>query len=120
MKRPGLVLILTLLFSLLGAVSAQAKVAPAPYLAIGDSVSFGYSPLLNHSNAAAFVGYPAEVASKLHLAGTNASCPGETSGSLIVRSLPDNGCGLYRGFFPLHVSYSGAQLSFALAFLQAH
>jgi lysophospholipase L1-like esterase len=120
MKHSGAVLILALLVFVAGAVPAQAKETSAPYLALGDSVAFGYNPTLDFSKASNFVGYPEEVAKKLHLADTNASCPGETSGSLIIRFLPDNGCGLYRSAFPLHVSYSGAQLIFALAFLHAH
>ena len=103
------------------AVAAPAQAAnPAPYLALGDSLSFGYDPTLDKGNAAGFVGYPEEVAQALGLAVTNASCPGESSGHFITTSLPDNGCGLYRAIFPLHVAYSGDQLSFALAFLHAH
>ena len=119
MKRSGVVLILALLACLVGAVPAHAS-TPGDYLALGDSLPFGYNPTLNFTNAAAFVGYPEEVAQTLGLTDTNASCPGESSGSFIVRSLPDNGCGLYRGLFPLHVSYSGDQMTDALAFLHAH
>lgn len=102
---------------------------PAPYLALGDSVAFGF---LAHpppppgggnaySNAANFVGYPTYVGNFLDLQTTNASCPGETSGSLIDSTAADNGCRVYRSSFPLHVSYPReSQLQFAVAFLEAH
>src|SRR6202011_5202311 len=51
---------------------------------------------------------------------TNAACPGETSGSLISTANPDNGCQSYRAHFPLHASYSGAQLAFAVKYLRSH
>ena len=112
-------MILAVLLSIAGAAPAQATIV-APYLALGDSLPFGYNPTLDKGNAAGFVGYPEEVAQDLGLALTNASCPGESSGHFITTSLPDNACGLYRFFFPLHVAYTGDQLSFALAFLHAH
>ena len=102
---------------------------PAPYLALGDSVAFGY---VAHpppppgggnafSNAANFVGYPTFVGNALDLNTTNASCPGETSGSFIDVKAADNGCRLFRASYPLHVSYPGeSQLQFAEAFLKNH
>jgi lysophospholipase L1-like esterase len=103
-----------------GGARSQAGPPQPDYLALGDSLAFGYDPTLDKGNAAGFVGYPEEVAQSLGLADTNASCPGESTGHFIATSLPDNGCGLYGGFFPLHVAYSGDQLNFALAFLHAH
>jgi hypothetical protein len=66
------------------------------YLALGDSVPFGYNPLLvTHGvNPSVFVGYP-QLAANLftpNLNVFNASCPGETSGSMIDMTAPDNGC----------------------------
>jgi hypothetical protein len=61
------------------------------------------------------VGYP-EVLSE---DGVNASCPGETSGSLIAGP-PDNGCAAFRSVAPLHASYTGTQLAFAVAYIRAH
>ncbi|MDQ2796227.1 MAG: hypothetical protein M3Y06_03565, partial [Actinomycetota bacterium] len=57
------------------------------YLALGDSVSFGYRepanlPTPNYTKASNFVGFPEDVARALGLRVANASCPGETSGSL--------------------------------------
>jgi lysophospholipase L1-like esterase len=67
-------------------------------------------------NPDVFVGYP-ELASDLFRPRKklfNASCPGETSTSLITGTRPDNGCQDYRQFTgSLHVAYSGSQLSFA-------
>jgi lysophospholipase L1-like esterase len=119
-KRFSGVVILAVLAWSAAALPVQASTAPHEYLALGDSLSFGFNPTLSFSNSTAFVGYPEEVAQTLGLTGTNGSCPGEASGSFIVRSLADNGCGIYRSFFPLHSSYSGDQLTFALAFLHAH
>jgi hypothetical protein len=93
---------------------------PQDYLALGDSVAFGYSPLLNFGNAANFIGYPDTADATLKQNLTNASCPGETSGHFIDLTASDNNCGLYRHSFPLHVAYSGTQLAFADGFLQSH
>ena len=78
------------------------------YLALGDSVPFGYNPLLvplppppsPSLDPSLFIGYPQLAANlftpKLNV--FNASCPGETSTSLITGKLADdNGCQLYRG-----------------------
>ena len=76
----------------LAATPALADESPT-YLALGDSVPFGYSPLVtNLSDADAYVGYPEDLAGVLDTGVRNASCPGETSGSLISTSAPDNGC----------------------------
>jgi lysophospholipase L1-like esterase len=93
---------------------------PQEYLALGDSVAFGYSPLLNFGTAANFIGYPDTADATLKENLTNASCPGETSGHFIELTASDNGCGPYRHFYPLHVAYSGTQLAFADGFLQSH
>lgn len=95
------------------------------YLALGDSVAFGFDPLVVAAGAASdpsnFVGYPEALAAVLPLSLTNASCPGEASGAFIsLGSLLYNGCRGYRSVFPLHVSYSTSQLDFAIAYLHAH
>ncbi len=96
------------------------------YLALGDSVAFGFDPLVSaagRSDPSNFVGYPEALAGSLPLTLTNASCPGEASGGFIsVSSELDNGCRLYRTLFPLHASYPAAQsqLDFAIGFLQEH
>ena len=96
------------------------------YLALGDSVAFGFDPLVpleGRFSPSNFVGYPEVLASLLPLTLTNASCPGEASGGFIsVSSALDNGCRPYRANFPLHVNYptSQSQLDFAIAFLREH
>jgi lysophospholipase L1-like esterase len=105
-----------------GGATASASNNPTSYLALGDSVAFGYSPLLNPTNADNFIGYPDEVAAALKENLTNASCPGETSSHFIDLSSSDNGCGAWRFLFklPLHAAYSTAQLAFADSFIQSH
>ncbi len=103
------------------------------YLALGDSVSFGYQeptvvPAPDYTNAASFVGFPEVIASDLHLKLTNYACPGETSSSLINSSAQSFGCETslstttpaYRTTFPLHNKYSGSQLSAAVKYLKAN
>src|SRR5256712_7685837 len=118
MKRVVRLLVVLLPLALLaGTVPASAN-DEAGYLALGDSVAFGYNPLVFNSNPTdtdAYIGYP-EVLSK-HV--VNASCSGETSGSLIVGP-PDNGCAGFRSVAPLHVGYTGTQLGFAVAYIRAH
>src|SRR5215471_19243140 len=106
---------------LFGLVAVPAHATQGEYLAIGDSVAFGYSPLLDHTVATNFIGYPDIVAQRLGLSLTNSSCPGETSGGFINRGpAVDYKCIPYTTFFPLHVSYATSQLAFALSFLATH
>lgn len=96
------------------------------YLALGDSVAFGYNPLLDpRSGPAQYVGYPDLVARALHLRETNAACPGEATGGFTNRrSDNDNGCETgptaWRTLFPLHVRYKTAQLNYAVKYLGKH
>jgi lysophospholipase L1-like esterase len=114
--------------------TAQAPISPgSTYLALGDSVTFGYEepnvvPAPNYGDAASFTGYPEMVAGALHLKVVNAACPGETSASLINTSTQSNGCESspgggtdnYRTLHPLHVNYTGSQLAFAVSYLKKH
>ena len=103
------------------------------YLALGDSVTFGYEekqvvPAPNYPDASSFLGYPELLGSELHLNVVNAACPGETSSSFIDNTAQSNGCENtpgkgnvgYRTLFPLHASYPGSQLAFAVAYLKKH
>lgn len=117
-----------------GAAADAPRVGPgARYLALGDSVTFGYQepqvrPPPDYSKASNFKGYPEHLRSAMHLRVTNLACPGETSSSLIDPNGPSYGCENYPGqpnagyrrFFPLHVSYQGSQLSYAVKFLKEH
>ncbi len=117
-------LLATLATTLLAGPAVHSAMAassrPQAYLALGNSVAFGFNPLLDRSNADNFIGYPTPVAAALKENLTNASCPGETSSHFISLAGSDNGCGAYRANFPLHVSYSGTQLAFTDDFLQSH
>ena len=107
----------------LAAIPASAKES-STYLALGDSYAFGYNPIVlasgGGSNPANFPGYTDAVARSLGLNLTNAACPGESSGSMISGTRPDNGCQDYRAAFPLHTQYGGAQLAFAVNYLRSH
>ena len=104
----------------------------ADYLALGDSVAFGYrppevTPPADYLNADNFVGYPEDFAKAAGLELANASCSGETTTSLIVPGGQSNGCENsvgspvgYRTAFPLHVSYAGTQLNYAIQYLRSH
>ncbi len=106
--------------------------AKATYLALGDSVAFGYVPpqavpAPNYFDPSSFVGYPEDVAQALHIPVSNASCPGETTASFFVRGAQSNGCENslgssvgYRTDFPLHVQYPGTQMQYALKYLAQH
>jgi lysophospholipase L1-like esterase len=90
------------------------------YLALGDSVAFGFNPLLLGSPPTSFVGYPEVLASRADLNLTNAACPGETSSGFISLTGLDNGCREFHGAIGLHATYSTTQLEFAVAFLRSH
>lgn len=118
--------------------AASLAVTPGSrYLALGDSVTFGYQestvvPTPRYGRASSFPGYPEQLGAALRLRVANAACPGETSASFIDPSAQSNGCentvapggalrpGGYRTRYPLHVRYRGGQLAYAVAFLRAH
>ena len=123
--------------SLMPAFPASAAPVTGPdadgtYLALGDSVAFGYVPpqavpAPNDSDPRSFVGYPEDVARALHIRVSNASCPGETTASFLVPGALSNGCENspvsstgYRTLYPLHVSYLGTQMQYALKYLAVH
>jgi lysophospholipase L1-like esterase len=96
------------------------------YLALGDSVPFGYRGGLSaeYSDQGNFTGYPELVGEELGLDVINASCPGETAASFVDTAAQSYGCQHavgaplgYRMAFPLHVAYespSQSQLEFAV------
>ncbi|HXA43401.1 MAG TPA: SGNH/GDSL hydrolase family protein [Candidatus Solibacter sp.] len=91
-------------------------------LALGDSVVFGFITQagFEYVNANNFVGFPEHAGPQLHLQVSNASCPGETSGSLLSTSTTDNGCQAFRATAPLHVPYTGSQIDYATSFIRSH
>src|SRR5438067_5789035 len=102
---------------LVAAIPTSAASEGHSYLALGDSVSFGFNPLLNPTNAANFTGYPEIVAQRLNIEDVNPACSGEATGSFISLTGLDNVCRPYRASFPLHVNYTGTQLAFAVNYL---
>jgi len=83
------------------------------YLALGDSLAFGFQPDLNWDN-----GYNNDFYAHLHandpnLAFINYGCPGETSVTFL-----NGGCPWPK--FLLKNRYPGAQMQAALNFIQAH
>jgi lysophospholipase L1-like esterase len=106
--------------------------ANGTYLALGDSVAFGYVPAAavpapNYFDAHSFVGYPELLAQQLNERVSNASCPGETTASMLVAGAQSNGCENslgspvgYSTLYPLHVQYQGTQMEYALRYLAAH
>jgi lysophospholipase L1-like esterase len=107
---------------LLATGGASQAGAGHPYLALGDSVSFGYITQAGYEyrNPENFIGFPQYVGEALGMTATNAACPGETSAGFSSVTGADNGCRPFRTSFPLHTHYSGTQLAFATAFLKAH
>lgn len=93
----------------------------ATQLALGNSVAFGFNPLLPREDSDNFVGYPEIVAQRLHLRDVNLSCPGEATGGFISASGTDLSCRLYKANYPLHVNYKNmTQLAFAIKYLRTH
>jgi|ERR1035438_2696813 lysophospholipase L1-like esterase len=110
------------------------------YLALGDSIAFGYNPTLFPPYQPAspvptpdkFVGYPERVAEFERLQQSkevNAACPGETSGSFLNVLAPDNGCHPspgppaspgFKAAVGLHTNYIGSQASFAVSELASN
>lgn len=104
----------------IAAIPASAGSEGNSYLALGDSVPFGFNPNLDPTNASNFYGYPEIVAQRLNIEDVNATCPGEATGGFLSLTGTDNVCRPYRSAFPLHVAYSGTQMAFATAYLRAH
>jgi lysophospholipase L1-like esterase len=112
--------------------SVTGPAANGTYLALGDSVAFGFVPPQavpppNYRSAHSFVGYPEDVAQALRVRVWNASCPGETTASMLVAGALSNGCENslasstgYRSLYPLHVQYQGTQMQYALKYLAVH
>jgi len=94
------------------------------YLALGDSVSFGYDPSVLPPTTDKYTGYPEIVADALHLVQSkkevNASCPGQSSLSFQVAGVQDIGCEGFKSAIGLHTSYPDSQLKFAVSELSSN
>ena len=123
---------------------SPALAGNSTYLALGDSVPFGMNVTLlppysqQMPRPADFIGFPSVAAAAMRVSVLNASCPGETSGSFLNASAPDNGCNSphivplpspslqpvvippFKTSVGLHVNYSGSQMDFALAQLKSN
>ena len=105
----------------IAALPASAANEGHSYLALGDSVPFGFSPVPSlWSKASNFIGYPEIVAQRLNIEDVNATCPGEATGGFLSLTGTDNSCQPFRSHFPLHVDYSTSQMDFATAYLRAN
>ncbi|TQN42042.1 GDSL-like lipase/acylhydrolase family protein [Blastococcus colisei] len=108
------------------ASSSAAEESRGAYLALGDSVPFGFrgGATAEFSDADNFVGYPELVGEELSLEVLNAACPGETTESFLDATAQSNGCQNtlqsdvgYRKAYPVHVQYDSfdqSQLDFAV------
>jgi len=97
------------------------------YLALGDSISFGYDPKVAPVSSDKYTGYPEVVADfkRWRKSGklANASCPGESSTSFLVLGAPDYGCLSpgpegqpgFKFSVGLHTMYPGTQAEFAVS-----
>lgn len=120
-RRVRILLTLVVSLVLVPAAAGQAASPPSvPYLALGDSVPYGWDVVTQPATVAPSLhaGYPEMLADRSPLEVTNASCPGETSGHFIDLSEPDNGCEFVKAYLGLKADWgSGSQLDFAEAFL---
>ena len=107
----------------LTAAAAQAPVYQPPqkyYLALGDSIAYGYQPGKEAAPPAALTGFVGRLATQLRklspeLQVVNYGCPGESTQTFVR-----GGCDWLRGGGKLHDSFRGSQLKAALSFLKAH
>jgi len=91
------------------------------YLALGDSIAFGYTPLAqNPGDLKDYHGYPEFVSQGADLKVANASCFGETTSHFLNLAAPDTGCAAWRAVFPLFADYSGSQMDYALDYLRGN
>lgn len=104
------------------AIGQETDSPARQYLALGDSFTFAYITQagFEYVNPDNFFGFPNYVSESSKLTLVNASCPGETAGSFLSATAPDNGCRSFRALAPLHVSYRSTQLDYATSFLLAH
>jgi lysophospholipase L1-like esterase len=125
--------------ALLTAPLLTASESGFAYLALGDSVPFGMNESLLPPFSTApitpseFIGYPETLANLDSFLGLNdlinAACPGETSGSFLNTATLDNGCNsahvdpdvpAFKTTYGLHVSYTEAQMTYAMAQLKTN
>lgn len=116
-------LVMTTAIALGSAAAKDPANSANNYLALGDSVPFGYFEGAGYEYyyPQNFVSYGDYDALTFSLTLANASCPGETTSSFLSSTAPDNGCHEYRSLFPLHVPYASilsTQYAYATGFLR--
>jgi hypothetical protein len=108
---------------LLGAASSTApgavQLPKRYYLALGDSIAYGFQPKANATRASAFRGYVEVFAARLRklspqIEVVNYGCPGESSVTFALGRCPT------LPGVKLHNRYRGPQLKAAVSFLRAH
>jgi lysophospholipase L1-like esterase len=119
---PIAALLLVSLIARGGEAAAPAHQAPQSYyLALGDSIAYGFQPTkANASPAAVKTGYVDFFASRLRklspkLQVVNYGCPGESA-----LTFARGGCDWLKHGGKLHDRFRGSQLTAALSFLRAH
>jgi lysophospholipase L1-like esterase len=133
--------VLAVLFSTMAIAPAFSQQPPpifsAPkryYLALGDSVAFGYQASKARAGlppSGFNTGYVDVFAARLRqiqpgITVVNYSCPGETATTMVAPDIWDNGsfftgrCPWTLAGLPLHDGYSGSQSQAALSFLKVH
>lgn len=101
--------------------SGQYQAPRKYYLALGDSLAYGFEQAKFPAPATSFnTGYVDDFAASIHtlrpdVQVTNYGCPGETTSSYLSTCLWHAAAGL-----PLHDTYTTSQEAAALAFLRAH
>ncbi|MEP6537911.1 MAG: SGNH/GDSL hydrolase family protein, partial [Bryobacteraceae bacterium] len=96
------------------------------YLALGDSIAFGYDPTLVVPNQPLptpdkFTGYPEVVAAIEKVQKEiNAACPGQSSASFLNEKEIDIGCEGFKYSIGLHTQYDGSQNAFAISQLRTN
>jgi lysophospholipase L1-like esterase len=98
----------------LALATPAAACLPTYYLALGDSIAYGFQAAKVGSPASAYVGFADLVATRWHERLVNYACPGESTASWPAP------CAWRAAGQPLHDDYPGAQRDAALTFLRAH
>jgi lysophospholipase L1-like esterase len=114
-------MVVAVLLAVPGTAAVTGQHAPtAYYLALGDSIAYGYDPGKRSRPSPSDTGYVDPFAAQLRklspkIAVVNYGCPGEST-----VTFTRGGCPSLRDGVKLHDPYRGAQLKAALSFLEAH
>ena len=103
--------------------TSEQSVSQAPgsyYLALGDSIAYGFQPTKADAPPSVVTGYVGLFAARLrklapHIQVVNYGCPGESAVTFVR-----GGCDWLKHGGKLHDAFSGSQQKAALSFLRAH